>query len=138
MYTPEVDEWLGGFSFCCGICRDKKEKLKAKLADLDEDEDAEEYEEVKAEMKAATYCYRSYNPKSIEFYAERYSWWVESLEYVVLNKRTAVTRPLARRIMRSCTKGSNPTDLAEELLELKAETFDSLQAQVSCSGAFAI
>ena len=48
----------------------------------------------------------------------------------MLNKRTAVTRPLARRIMRGCTKGSNPTDLAEELLELKAETFNSLEAQV--------
>jgi hypothetical protein len=32
--------------------------------------------------------------------------------------------------MRSCTKGSNPTDLAEEMLELKSEMFDSLQAQV--------
>ena len=48
----------------------------------------------------------------------------------MLNKRTAITRPLARRIMRGCTKGSNPTDLAEELLELKAETFNSLEAQV--------
>ena len=83
--------------------------------------------EVQAAIKAETYCYRSYNPASIKLYAERYAWWVESLEYVVLNKRTAVTRPLARRIMRGCTKGSNPTDLAEELLELKAETFNSLE-----------
>ena len=86
--------------------------------------------EIQAAIKAAPYCYRSYNPASIKLYAERYAWWVESLEYVVLNKRTAVTRPLARRIMRGCTKGSNPTDLAEELLELKAETFNSLEAQV--------
>jgi hypothetical protein len=131
VYAPEVDEWLGGFSLRCGICYQNKEELKSRLEELDEDEDAGEYEEVEAAIKAAMYCYRSYNPTSIQIYAERYAWWVESLEYVVLNKRTAVTRLLARRIMRACTKGSNPTDLAEELLELKAEMFNSLQAQVS-------
>jgi len=93
-------------------------------------DDHPRYVEIQAKIKAAPYCYRSYNPASIKLYAERYAWWVESLEYVVLNKRTAITRPLARRIMRGCTKGSNPTDLAEELLELKAETFNSLEAQV--------
>ena len=45
--------------------------------------------EIQAAIKAAPYCYRSYNPASIKLYAERYAWWVESLEYVVLNKRTA-------------------------------------------------
>jgi hypothetical protein len=73
---------------------------------------------------------RSYNPKSLELYAQRYYWYVASLPYVVLNRRTAVTRPIARRIMRACQAGSNPTDLAEELLELKSEWFDLLRAQV--------
>ena len=53
-----------------------------------------------------------------------------ALPYVVLNRRTAVVRPLARRIMRACQAGSNPTDLAEELLEMKTESFDLLRAQV--------
>ena len=53
--------------------------------------------EIQAAIKAAPYCYRSYNPASIKLYAERYAWWVESLEYVVLNKRTAVTRPREHR-----------------------------------------
>ena len=132
IYAAEVDEWLGGFRLFCGICFDKKEELKAELNILDEEYD-EEYAEAEAAVKAATYIYRSYNPESIRLYAERYDWWVESLEYVVLNKRTAITRSLSRRIMRACTKGSNPTDLAEELLELKSETFDSLQKQVHCT-----
>ena len=141
VYASEVDEWLGGVSLCCGICLTKKEKLQAKVDEFDEDdkhEYAEEYTEAEAAVKAATYCYRSYNPKSIELYAERYDWWVESLEYVVLNKRTAITRSLARRIKRGCTKGSNPTDLAEELLELKSEMFDSLQKQVRCCTLLAL
>lgn len=53
-----------------------------------------------------------------------------SLPFVVLNKRTAVTRPLARRIERACSGKSNPTDLADELLEYKSEWFDALRAQV--------
>ena len=130
IYAAETDEWLGGFSLRCGICYEKKAKLQAKVDTLDEHDDAEAHAEADAAVKALTYYYRSYNPISLKLYAERYQFWVESLEYVVLHKRTAITRSLARRIMRACTKGSNPTDLAEELLELKSETFDSLQAQV--------
>ena len=48
VYAAEVDEWLGGYSLCCGICHDKKEELKSKLEHLDEDEDAEEYEAARA------------------------------------------------------------------------------------------
>ena len=55
--------------------------------------------------------------------------WVESRPYIILNKRTAIKRSLARRIMRACAKNSNPSDLAEELLELKSEYLTSLQAQ---------
>ena len=53
------------------------------------------------------------------------------MKVIVLNRRTAVTRELARRIMRACHANSNPTDLAEELLESKSECFDLLRAQVS-------
>lgn len=73
---------------------------------------------------------RSYNPKSLELYAQRYYWYVAAMPYVVLNRRTAVTRVLARRIVRACSEHGNPTDLAEELLELKSEWFDVLRAQV--------
>ena len=53
-----------------------------------------------------------------------------SLPYVILNKRTAVTSKLARRIVRACARYSNPTDLAAELLEYKHEAFSALQLQV--------
>ena len=43
VYAPEVDEWLGGFSLRCGFCYDKQQSLKSRLAELDEDDDAEEY-----------------------------------------------------------------------------------------------
>lgn len=50
---------------------------------------------------------------------------------MILNKRTAIKRSLARRIVRGCAKNSNPNDLAEEMLELKSEYISSLQAQAS-------
>ena len=34
---------------------------------------------------------RSYNPKSLELYAQRYYWYVAALPYVVLNRRTATS-----------------------------------------------
>jgi hypothetical protein len=43
VYAPEVDEWLGGFSLCCGFCYEKQQLLKSRLDELDEDDDAEEY-----------------------------------------------------------------------------------------------
>ena len=123
VYAPEKDEWVGGLTMRCGLCYDAKQKAKSRRDIVKEDEYSTEEEIAAAEatVKAATYYYRSYNPRSIEIYAERYSFWVESLEYVILNRRTAIVRLLARRIARSCTKGSNLTDLAEEL---KTEMFE--------------
>jgi len=51
------------------------------------------------------------------------------LPYVILNKRTAVTRSVERRLVRSGVK-TNPTSLAEEFLADKYEALASLQAQV--------
>ncbi len=89
---------------------------------------AAELQAAKAAVKAATYTYRSYSPRSLELYAQRYYWYVRALPWVVLNQRTAITRVLARRIM---TPGSNPTSLAKQLLESKSEWFDGLRAQVA-------
>ena len=55
--------------------------------------------------------------------------YVHSLPYVILNKRTAVTRSVERRLVRSGVK-TNPTSLAEEFLADKYEALASLQAQV--------
>ena len=88
---------------------------------------AAELQGANAAVKAATYTYRSYNPRSLELYAQRYYCYVRALPWVVLNQRTAITRVLARRIM---TPGSNPTSLAKQLLESKSEWFDGLRAQV--------
>lgn len=47
--------------------------------------------------------------------------YVARLKYVVVNKRTALTRQLARRLLRSHSAGnSNPTDMAAELSECAA------------------
>jgi len=50
-----------------------------------------------AEVKAMTYSYRSYNPKSLKLYAERYPGYVASLPYIITTRRTAVTRRLTRQ-----------------------------------------
>ena len=55
--------------------------------------------------------------------------YVQSLPYVILTRRTAVTRRVERRIVRAGVK-TNPHSLAEEFLEDKAEALSSLQAQV--------
>ena len=86
-----------------------------------------EVRQAKAAVKEATYTYRSYNPQSLQLYAQRYYWWVTALPFVVLNCRTAVTRVLAWRIM---LPGNNPTNLSKQLLESKTEWFDGVHAQV--------
>ena len=134
VFAQTCDEWLSGVRIICGICEGEKREAEEVLAEMEEDDEMEgtsELQEARAEVADITYSYRSYNPKSIELYAQRYYWYIASLPYVVLNKRTAVTRVLARRIMRACAAGSNPTDMAEELLELKSEWFDLLRAQES-------
>ena len=82
------------------------------------------------ELKRKFYRYRSYNPTSMLLYAERYAWFVASLPFVITNRRTAVTRSLARRITRGCATRSNSTDIADELAERKNETFDTLLLSV--------
>ncbi len=132
VYAQTEDEWLVGVHIICELCKEEKADLEMTLMELEDDDNADEADLIEARQAVmqATYSYRSYNPKSLELYAQRYYWYVASLPYIVVNKRTALTRPLARRIMRACTSGSNATDLAEELLELKAEWFDLLRAQV--------
>ena len=49
--------------------------------------------EIQAAIKAAPYCYRSYNPASIKLYAERYAWWVESLDVDEGVERLMMTIP---------------------------------------------
>ena len=50
----------------------------------------------------------------------------------MLNKRTAVTRSVAKRLVRSGVR-TNPHALAEEFLEDKYEALASLQACCSCA-----
>ena len=90
----------------------------------------QELEAAAKAFKAATWSYRSYNELSVHLYAQRYDWYIYSLPYVVLNKRTAISMSLARRIKRACTRYSNPTDLADELSSRKGEIFDTLRNQV--------
>lgn len=51
--------------------------------------------------------------------------YVHHLPYMILNKRTAISRTLARRMTRSGVR-SNPRRMAEELLEEKSAAFDAL------------
>ena len=133
VYADEIDEWVVGDKMVCSICKQAHDSLQQ---DLDELKDAyagdpsgaeEEMADLEAKLKDATYTYRSYDSRSLKIYAERYGWYVASLPYIILNKRTAVTRPLSRRIMRACSRYSNPTDLAAELLEYKSEAFTNMQ-----------
>jgi len=57
--------------------------------------------------------------------------YVAKLPYLILNKRTALTRPLAKMILRHLTRRSNPTDAADELQEYKAEALTALQIEVA-------
>jgi hypothetical protein len=116
VYGDTTDEWLVGTKITCDLCKAEKCEKQSELDELEEAEaDAEEIERARAEVKAATYSYRSYNPISMHLYAQRYYWYVASLEYVVLNRRTAVTRKLARRIMRALPNKTSASDLAEEV-----------------------
>ena len=116
VYADTTDEWLVGTVIICDLCKAEKRQKQSELDELEEEEaDAEEIEKARAEVKAATYHYRSYNPISLQLYAKRYYWYVASLEYVVLNRRTAVTRKLARRIMRALPNKTSASDLAEEV-----------------------
>lgn len=140
VFAETADEWLIGQKLVCDACKAEHDVAQEELDELkdDLDPDGTEVAAAEAAVKAATYTYRSYNPISLQFYAERYYWYVASLPYVVLNRRTAVTRSLARRIMRAQGSGSsNPTDLATELLETKSEWFDLLRAQVMGMHAWA-
>ena len=130
VYASTADEWLAGVRIYCEMCEEEKTEAQRVVAELEEEgHDDEELSEARRDVNNACCSYMSYNPESLALYAQRYYWYVAALPYVVLNKCTAVTRPLARRIMRACQAGGNPTDLAEELLELKSEWFDLLRAQ---------
>ena len=102
----EVDEWLGGQVLTCDYCHQEKAEAQEYLDELEQDdfddENLEERLEVEAKVKSITYSYRSYNPESMLLYAERYDWYVQSLDYIVLNKQTAISRLLALRVSRSC------------------------------------
>lgn len=52
---------------------------------------AAELQGANAAVKAATYTYRSYNPRSLELYAQRYYWYVRALPWVVLTFRLCLT-----------------------------------------------
>lgn len=56
-----VDGWLLGVCITCDLCHDEKRKAEEQLAKLEEDDDLEGTEELaaaRAEVAAATYCYR--------------------------------------------------------------------------------
>ena len=152
VYARSVDEWLIGAKQICGLCRDERREAESELKELEKAcAEESELQVARAAVKAATYSYRwssstarspswsmpilsvlarrrrSYHPRSLELYAQRYYWYVAAMPYLVLNKRTAVTREVARQVM---LPGSNPTALAKQLLEFKTEWFDLLRAQV--------
>ena len=156
VYDDGIDEWVIGQRMICSMCKAEYDVAVQELDELDEHWDEEEdLERARAAVKAASYVYRSYNHISMRIYAERYGWcapplrliilpqypidfrmplplalrYVHSLPYVILNKRTAVTRRVERRLVRAGIK-TNPTALAEEFLEDKHEALSSLQAQV--------
>ena len=78
VYDEGIDDWLVGFKCVCHICKEKHDGAAEELKDLEKDvfSTPEELAEARAAVKAATYCYRSYNHESMRFYAERYSWYV--------------------------------------------------------------
>ena len=73
VYAQEVDEWVAGQSMLCGICEAEKRQLQNELDELNDDGiDSEAIKKAEADVKAKKYCYRSYDPRSIKHYAERY------------------------------------------------------------------
>ena len=90
VYTDGIDEWVVGWTVLCGLCKEDHDELAAELKELEANEwaDAEDEEEIelqKAAVKAATYCYRSYNSESMKLYAERYAWYAQSPLTLTLN-----------------------------------------------------
>ena len=57
--------------------------------------------------------------------------YVAKLPYIILNRRTALARPLAKMVVRHLTRRSNPTDAADELSEYKAEALTVLQIEIA-------
>ena len=75
VYAAEMDEWVAGQLMLCTVCKQGSDRLKGEWEELREsyqDDKASEVTEAKAAWKARTYTYRSYNKKSLKFYAERY------------------------------------------------------------------
>ena len=104
IYCEQGDEWVSGVQLTCDMCENMKKKAQEDLEELKQYGFYEEEELAAAELKATqtTYVYRSYNPQSLLLYAERYSFYVRSLPYVILNKRMAMSKLVAKRISRSC------------------------------------
>ena len=73
VYALEIDEWVAGQCMLCQICEGEKRQLQSELDDLNEDGvDAEAIDAAEAAVKAKKYHYRSYHPRSLQLYAERY------------------------------------------------------------------
>ena len=87
VYASEIDEWVGGHHLQCGLYYDMRQERLERVESLAADDFSTPAEMVEAlaSVKAAKYCYRSYNPTSLKLYAARYEWWVRSLDYVILN-----------------------------------------------------
>ena len=80
VYDEGVDEWVSGTKIICRLCKKEHDEVAEELKRLEanEWEDEEDQEEIalqKAAVKAATYSFRSYNPKSMKLYAQRYGWY---------------------------------------------------------------
>jgi hypothetical protein len=61
VYAQTVDEWLCGVVITCGLCEDEKREAEKRLAEMEEDDEAEgtsELQEACAEVAEATYSYR--------------------------------------------------------------------------------
>ena len=133
VFALELDEWVSGELLCCKKCQEHKSKLQEDVSELEHDGNAspDEISRAKKAVSDARCFYRSYNPVSLQLYAERYPGYVASLPYIITNRRTALTRPLANMILRRLSGGGgNPNDLAEELSEYKGEALARLQAEV--------
>ena len=87
VYADAIDEWVCGDLMICDLCLAERERRQAALDELRESADEgldveDEIEEAEAAVKAAVYSYRSYDPRSIALYAQRYAWCVLTFERV--------------------------------------------------------
>eukprot|EP00611_Tribonema_gayanum_P023841 TRINITY_DN509_c0_g1_i5.p1 TRINITY_DN509_c0_g1~~TRINITY_DN509_c0_g1_i5.p1 ORF type:complete len:513 (+),score=89.95 TRINITY_DN509_c0_g1_i5:234-1772(+) len=117
------DEFMLGTKHCCAMCkRAQDDAVRAAAAAAQTQEERESA--VRAAKRQHSYCFMSYDPAVTRAYFARYPWGAMVMPAVICSSRTAITHELAHIIQRACVSGSNPTEIANKLAELKAQAFD--------------